>query len=100
MTLQLNAFEWISTHIHMVGWSAITAFLGRLIWLTFQGGSLFLDAKGRILAAEANINHSTTNCIPTIQKNTEATNQKLDKTNEMLEKMNTNLAILVDRMPR
>jgi hypothetical protein len=70
---------------------------GRLTWLTFKGGSIFVDARQRILAAEQNINHSTTNCIPTIQANTEQTNVKLDKAIEVLEDIKTGIAVLVDR---
>jgi hypothetical protein len=97
MTLQLNAFEWLSAHIHLLGWSGISALAGRLIWLTFKGGTLFIDAKGRVLTAEANINKMATNCLPTIQANTEQTNIKLDKTIEVLESVDKNIAILVDR---
>ncbi len=68
-----------------------------LIYKLFRGGSLFTELKTRALVAEANINRSTTNCIPTIQTNTEQTNVKLDKAISVLENVDKNIAILVDR---
>lgn len=93
----LTPFEFISTHIHMVGWSTITAFVGRLIWLTWKGGHLFAEGKERVLAAEANVNKMATNCVPTIQDNIVELNQKADKTTGVLESIDKNIAILVDR---
>ena|SRR5882724_8668917 len=97
MTIQLNVFEWISQHIHLLGWSTISAFAGRLFWLTFKGGGLFLETRGRVLAAEKHLVKMATNCVPTIQNNTEATNTKLDKQTEILESIDKNIAVLVDR---
>ena len=95
--MNIPALEWISQHIHLLGWSTISAVAGRLFWLTFKGGTLFIDAKGRVLTAEAHLTKMATNCMPTIQANTEATNSKLDKQTEVLESIDKNIAILVDR---
>jgi len=92
-----QTLNWILNHFHLIGWSGITALTGRLLWLTFKGGTLFVDAKGRILVAENHLNKMATNCMPTIQANTQATNEKLDKMTDILENINTGIAILVDR---
>lgn len=89
--------DWISSHIHMLGWSGITALVSRILYLTFKGGSIAVDAKSRVLAAEANLSKMATNCVPTIQKNIEELNAKHDKTTELLENIDKNIAILVDR---
>lgn len=92
-----EAFNWISSHIHMLGWSGISALAGRLLWMTFKGGTFLIDAKGRVLSAEAHLTKMATNCVPTIQNNTEATNTKLDKVIEVLESVDKGIAVLVDR---
>lgn len=92
-----QTLNWIFNHFHIVGWSGITALTGRLIWLTFKGGTFFVDARERLLTAEANVNKMATNCMPTIQTNTQQTNEKLDKMVVILESMDKGIAILVDR---
>lgn len=96
-TSAAQIFEWVSAHFHMIGWAGIAAFFGRLTFLTFKGGTFILDAKSRVLSAEANLTKMATNCVPTIQNNTEQTNHKLDKHTEILESIDKNIAILVDR---
>jgi hypothetical protein len=97
MTTQPGIFEWVSNHFHMVGWGAIAAFFGRLIYFTYRGGGMFLNLKERALAVEANINKMATNCWPSVQHNGELQNEKLDKHTELLESMDKSLAVLVDR---
>ena len=56
-----------------------------------------IDAKVRVLAAEAHLTKMATNCVPTIQDATLATNTKREKQTELLENIDKNIAILVDR---
>lgn len=98
MTLpQSNALEWLSAHIHMLGWSGISALTFRLLWMSFKGTVFAVQTKERIIKAEAHLTKMATNCMPTIQKNTEQTNAVLEKQTELLENMDKNIAILVDR---
>jgi hypothetical protein len=97
MTTQPGIFEWVSNHLHVVGWGTIATFFGRLIYLTYKHGGIFLNFRERALAVETSVNKMAGNCMPSVQRATEATSEKLDKHTELLESIDKSLAVLVDR---
>jgi hypothetical protein len=88
-----EVFNWIFNHFHLIGWSGLLAVCAYAIKVMRKAD----DFKARVLTVESNVNKMATNCMPTIQANTQATNEKLDRQTELLENINTGIAVLVDR---
>lgn len=85
-----SPFEWVSTHIQLIGWPAICY----VIW---KVRGFLTSVTNRACNVESQVNLAMTNHLPHIQSSLERTEGLLRERENILASMDTSLKILVDR---
>jgi len=92
-----SLFLWLSDHIHILGWSTVIGFVTWLWKKSVQISIAFQDGRKRFETVEQNVNVATTNHLAHIESDMAEINGKHDKTTEVLQSIDRNIAVLVDR---
>jgi len=93
MLIETSPFEWFSQHLHLAGWGTVIA----IVW---KASRFLTRAESRLKNAETKgevVYSMTTNHIPT---SLNEISTKTDKSIEILQSIDSNIAILVDRGTR
>jgi hypothetical protein len=88
-------FDWLSNHLHLIGWPTLIYACYRIIKVTFRFGRAATLVEQRVLDGEATLHLVATNHLPHLELAMQDTNKSVQNMHETLRGLRDDLRMLM-----